>query len=194
MPAADQLLDSSTLTANEERNLRAVTDVLQFWNTQDIDGILAFYDDDITWTNVALEETYHGKDEVRAFLGRLFHAFPDLSFDVTYKFVAGDQIAERWAIRGTHLGAFMGVPPTKRRVEIPGMGMVVMRDGKFYRDYFFFDMASSMRQMGLLPPLAMTDTPIMRAALWLAVNRRVTGIAAGVAGLLTALLFGRRRS
>src|SRR3954452_187182 len=157
-------------TPEEERNLRAVTDVLQYWNTQDIEGILTFYDDDIKWTNVALEETYNGKDEVRAFLLRLFTGLPDLTFEVTHKFAAADEVAERWVLRGTHLGTFLGVPPTRRAVEIPGMGLVVMRDGKFYRDHFFFDMASSMRQLGLLPSLAATETPLVRAGLWLAVN------------------------
>lgn len=195
MQSASSPSQQFALTEHEEGNLRAVTDVLQYWNTQDIDGILSFYDDEIVWTNVALEEIYHGKAEVRAFLEKLFAAIPDLTFDVTYKFIAGDQIAERWMIRGTHLGTFMGVPPTKRYVELPGMGMVLMRDGKFYRDHFFFDMASSMRQMGLLPPLSASETPIMRAGLWIAVNRRIAGLAAGAAGLLAAaLLVGRRRS
>jgi steroid delta-isomerase-like uncharacterized protein len=183
-----------TLTATEERNLRAVTDVLQYWNTQDIDGLLEFYDDEITWTNVALEEVYRGKDDVRAFLEKLFAAFPDLTFEVTYKFARGDQVAERWVIRGTHLGGFMGVPPTKRWVEIPGMGMLIMRDGKFFNDYFFFDMASTMRQMALLPPLSASENPLLRAGLWLAVNRRVSALAAGVVGLVTAALLAGRRS
>ena len=54
--------DTAELTEVEQRNLKAVADVLEFWNTGDIDGIVEFYDDEIVWTNVALEEVYRGKE------------------------------------------------------------------------------------------------------------------------------------
>ncbi len=176
--------ENQALTATEERNLRSVTDVLQYWNTQDIEGMLAFYDDDITWRNVALEETYQGKDEVRAFLRMLFTAIPDLNFEVTHKFVRGDQVSERWMIRGTHLGPFMGIPATGKRLEIPGIGMVQMRDGKFVNDWYLLDAAAGLRQMGLLPPLSASETPIMKAALWAAVNRKIVGAGVGAVAVL----------
>src|SRR5207244_6284217 len=74
---------TAALSETEQRNLRSVTDVLQYWNRQDLEGVLAYYDDSITWLNIAMEETYRGKNEVRAFLRRLFGAFPDLNFEVT---------------------------------------------------------------------------------------------------------------
>ena len=118
------------LSDTEVRNLRSVSDVLQYWNRQDIEGVLAYYDESITWLNIAMEETYRGKPEVRVFLRKLFTAFPDLNFEVTYKIARGDNVAEQWFIRGTHLGTFMGIPPTRRPVEIPGMSMAELRDGK----------------------------------------------------------------
>lgn len=173
-------------TAEESRNLKAVADVLEFWNTHDVQGILRFYDDQITWYNVALEEVYRGRREVGAFIGRLLEGFPDLKFEVVEKFAHGTRISERWFIRGTHLGTFMGVPPTGRSVDIPGISMVEMRDGRFLSDRFLFEMGTVMRQMGLMPPLTVAQTRAGRAALWAAVNRtRVAAILAGVAaGLL----------
>ena len=47
---------TTALTDLEELNLSAVTDVLEFWNKQDIEGILTFYDDEIRWRNVAIEQ------------------------------------------------------------------------------------------------------------------------------------------
>ena len=190
MIANAQAAPQPSLTPTEERNLRAVTDVLQYWNTQDVEGILAYYDDEIRWTNVALEEVYNGKDEVRAFIHRLLVAFPDLNFEVTEKFARDDNISERWYIRGTHLGPFMGIPPTGKRVEIPGISMVRMRNGKFLSDWYLFDASGGLRQMGLLPPLSASETPIMRAALWAAVNRKIVGAAAGALALVA--LVGRK--
>ena len=178
---------TAALSETEQRNLRSVTDVLQYWNRQDLEGVLAYYDDSITWLNIAMEETYRGKNEVRAFLRRLFAAFPDLNFEVTYKIARGDNVAEQWYIRGTHLGTFMGIPPTGRPVEIPGMSMAELRDGRFVSDHFYFDALGVLRDMALMPPLSISETPVGRAALSLGVAGSKLG-----RGLINARP-GRRR-
>jgi steroid delta-isomerase-like uncharacterized protein len=161
---------TAELTEVEQRNLRAVADVLQFWNTGDIDGILTFYVDEIVWRNVALDETYRGKSEVRGFLTRLFSAIPDLQFTVDYKIARADNVSEQWTVAGTHLGPFMGIPPTGRPVEIRALSMVTMRAGKFLRDEFYWDTGAVMRQMGLLPTLAVSQGTLARGFLWAAVK------------------------
>ena len=161
---------SAALSAVEQRNLRSVTDVLQYWNRQDLEGVLAYYDDNITWLNIALEETYRGKNEVRAFLRKLFTAFPDLNFEVSYKIARGHNVAEQWVIRGTHRGTFMGIPGTGRRVVIPGMSMAELREGRFVSDHFYFDALGVLRDMALMPPLAVSETAPGRGGLWLAVG------------------------
>jgi len=121
-PAAAVTAD---LSETEQRNLRAVADVLPFRNRQDISGVLAFYDERITRRNVALEETYQGKAAVRAFLVQLFASFRDLNFEGTHKVGHGNNVAEQWTIRGTHSGTFLGVlagRAVRRQViiDVPG--------------------------------------------------------------------------
>jgi steroid delta-isomerase-like uncharacterized protein len=160
---------TQTLTEIELANLRAVSDVLPYWNRQDIQGVLAYYDESITWLNIAMEETYRGKAEVRVFLRKLFAAFPDLTFEVTYKIARGDNVAEQWFIRGTHLGPFVGIPATGRHVEIPGMSMAELRNAKFVSDHFYFDALGVLRDMALMPPLSVSETLAGRAALGMGV-------------------------
>lgn len=162
--------ETAELTETERRNLQAVVDVLEFWNTGDIEGIVAFYDDEIVWKNVGLEETYEGKAGVREFLTRLYSAIPDLQFTVHYKIARGDNVSEQWTVAGTHLGTFLGIPATGRHVEINAISMVTMRDGKFLRDEFYWDTGAVMRQMGLMPSLAATQGVIGRGFLWTAVK------------------------
>ena len=150
---------TAELTETEERNLRAVTDVLPYWNSGDIEGIVAHYDDEITWHNMALDEVYEGKAGVREFLTRIFTALPDLVFTVHHKIARGDNVSEQWTITGTHLGTFMGIPATGRPIEIKALSMVLLRDGKFLRDEFYWDTGAVMRQMGLMPSLAATQGP-----------------------------------
>jgi steroid delta-isomerase-like uncharacterized protein len=161
---------TSALTETEERNLRSVTDVLQYWNTHDIEGILDFYDDEIVWKNIGLEETYDGKQQVRDFLARLMIALPDLVFTVEQKIARGDNVAEKWRINATHLGTFLGIPPTGRPIEIRALSMVTLREGKFLRDEFYWDTRAVMQQMGLMPSLAATTGLVGRGFLWVAVK------------------------
>jgi steroid delta-isomerase-like uncharacterized protein len=173
---------TNELTEVEQRNLRSVADVLQFWNSGDIEGIVAFYDDEIVWTNVALEETYRGKAEVRQFLTRLFTAIPDLVFTVDFKIARGDNVSEQWTVKGTHLGTFMGIPATGRPVEIRALSMVTLREGKFLSDEFYWDTGAVMRQMGLMPSLAMSQGALARGFLWGAVKSLNVITAGGRAG------------
>ena len=161
---------TAELTEVEQRNLQAVSDVLKFWNSGDIEGIVAFYDDEIVWRNMGLDETYHGKQGVREFLTRLFTAIPDLQFTVDFKIARGDNISEQWTVSGTHRGSFMGIPATGRQVEIRALSMVTMRAGKFLRDEFYWDTGAVMRQMGLMPSLAVTQGVLGRGFLWVAVK------------------------
>jgi steroid delta-isomerase-like uncharacterized protein len=175
------------LSETELANLRSVSEVLQYWNRQDAEGVLAYYDDRITWLNVAMEETYRGKNEVRAFLRKLFAAFPDLNFEVTYRIARGDNVAEQWFIRGTHLGVFMGIPATGRRVEIPGMSMAELREAKFVSDHFYFDALGVLRDMALMPPLSVSETLLGRGALGAGV------VATRLARSLAGAIQSRRR-
>jgi hypothetical protein len=64
----------------------------------------------------------------------------------------------------------MSIPATGRKLEIRGVSMLTLRDGKFLRDDFYFDSAGMMRQTGLLPSLAATQGRPGRAVLGLVVR------------------------
>jgi steroid delta-isomerase-like uncharacterized protein len=185
---------TNEMTPTELRNLAAFDGVFPHWNNRDIPNMLNFYNDDIIWRNVAMQETYNGKAEVRAFLEHLFSALPDLELDVTLRTARGKYVAEEYYIRGTHLGEFFGIPPTGRRVEIPAMSMVEMRDGKLKEDHFYYDAATVMRQMGIFPPMSIAKTPLGRISLQLLVKRVRIAKGVAVAGVAAVILRGIRRS
>lgn len=183
------------LTAEEQRNLESVTDVLQYWNTQNIQGILSYYDPDIAWHHMAARETYHGHAGVEKFLTEFITAFPDITFTVIEKVPRGNQVAERWRIDGTHLGNYRGIPPTGRAIRIEGMGLVTMRDGKFLVDNFYYDAMTIAEQMRIIPPLSIGETLPGRVGLWAMVHSGKVAAGAGVlvAGVAAALVGRKRR-
>ena len=46
------------------------------------------------------------------------------------------------------------LPPTGRRIELRGMELVVVRDGKIVIDNLYYDNAAVMAQLGLVPEAA----------------------------------------
>jgi len=42
----------------------------------------------------------------------------------------GDEVAAPFTMRGTHLGAFFGVPSTWKKIEVQAMTSIVFRTGK----------------------------------------------------------------
>jgi predicted ester cyclase len=83
-------------------------------------------------------------------------AFPDLRFDETddpHLSVAGAKVAWRWRMRGTNTGPIEppGFAPTGRAIEIEGVDLWTMRDGRIARYRAFYDFNALAIQLGLAP-------------------------------------------
>jgi steroid delta-isomerase-like uncharacterized protein len=161
-----------TISTTEQRNLDTMAAVVPCWNRHDVAGILSHYDDGITWHDMAMGRTHRGKAEVGAVLAALFDAVPDLRLELTTRLPHGDSVAEEYTLTGTHLGTLFGVPATGRRLRIQAVSFVRMRNGRLAEDNFYIDVAGVLVQMGLLPPLTLTETRWGRAGLRIAVFLR----------------------
>jgi predicted ester cyclase len=52
---------------------------------------------------------------------------------------------------GTHRGDFLGIPPTGKSVNIWGVVIDVVRDGKFAESRIIMDTLGLMQQLGMIP-------------------------------------------
>jgi steroid delta-isomerase-like uncharacterized protein len=182
---------STPLQAHEQANLEAFSGVFPHWNARDIPAMLEYYEDDISWHNIATGEVFQGKAAVGGFLQELFTALPDFRLEVTLRLPRGEYVAEEYVIAGTHLGPMFGIPATGRPIRLRAMSMVRMRNGRLLEDHFYFDLTSALQQMGLFPGLDAARRPLGRAALALAVHRRRAALGAGLG--LAAVAAGLRR-
>jgi steroid delta-isomerase-like uncharacterized protein len=74
--------------------------------------------------------------------------FPDLSGRVEDSVVEGDKVAARVMWRGTHQGAFMGIPGTGATVEIQAVHIVEFADGRATQWWGTADIFGALIQMG----------------------------------------------
>jgi steroid delta-isomerase-like uncharacterized protein len=74
-------------------------------------------------------------------------AFPDFSVTVEDVLVSGDRVATRVLARGTHLGEFLGVPPTGRIVEFRAFDFHRLSNGKITQSWHLEDLISVLQQL-----------------------------------------------
>jgi steroid delta-isomerase-like uncharacterized protein len=99
-----------------------------------------------------------GRDEMIAFFAELFDAFPDWRFDVLEIITQDDRAAVNWRARATFAGPgrFMGFEPTGARIDVTGVDLVRVRDGRIAAIDAYLDGADLARQLGALPPQGST--------------------------------------
>jgi steroid delta-isomerase-like uncharacterized protein len=82
----------------------------------------------------------------------IYHgAFPDANITIEDQIAEGDKVATRWTGRGTHQGEFMGVDPTDNRVELSGMTINRISEGKIAETWTNYDALGMMQQIGAIP-------------------------------------------
>jgi len=89
-----------------------------------------------------------GPEEFLVFWTRFRNAFPDTEVVMHDAVQAGDKVAGRWTATGTHRGDQLGFAPTNRRIEIRGMSMAIVRDGKVVEAWNLYDVMTMMQQLG----------------------------------------------
>ena len=74
-------------------------------------------------------------------------AFPDLKMTVILMAAEGDLVTVIWVLRGTHTGAgYDGLPPTGVKLELRGITVWRIVDGKIREEWTSFDQLQAARQ------------------------------------------------
>ena len=75
-------------------------------------------------------------------------AFPDIQITIEEMIVQDSRIAFRSTMRGTHLGEFLGIPPTGRLVIVGLVDIIHIEDGKFVEQWGGPDLWDLLKQLG----------------------------------------------
>ena len=100
-----------------------------------------------------LNRDLRAPDEVRSFFNQTFTAMPDMRFEVLDLVAARNQAAVRWRATGTFCGGpFEGIEPTGSRIELEGIDLLTVEDGKIQHNDAYYDSGQFARAVGILPP------------------------------------------
>jgi steroid delta-isomerase-like uncharacterized protein len=134
-------------------NIELVQALHHIWNTGDIDLIDGVYAPDFLahWPASSEVPERRGIEGIRFGVGRTRTAFPDWYERVLDVFGAGDRVASRYVSTGTHKGAFWGIEPTGRRIEIQEMSIFRIAGGRIVEQWCMFDDLARLQQLGVGP-------------------------------------------
>ena len=102
-------------------------------------------------TMISSPENIVGIDNFKAFYQNFITGFSDIQFTVVDIFGEGDNIIKHWNFKGKHTGDFFGIPATGKSVDIEGVTLAKMKDGKIAQEQDFMDNMLFMQQLGLAP-------------------------------------------
>ena len=130
-----------------------VEDLLDAWNTHDIERIKMFYAPEYEGVDVSQAEPQRGLQGISQAVERYLQAFPDLHFVGEDIIVQGNRAVLVWIAYGTHEGKLMHIPPTGRKIMVRGVSLLTVENGKTTRGLYIWDVAGLLRTIGLLPEL-----------------------------------------
>lgn len=138
-------------------NRKILDRYVELYNAGDLDGVMDLYADDAV--QGMPDGTFEGRSAIRERLAMELEACPDVTHTVNSFIEQGDTFADEWTFAGTQSGPFRlpdgsELPPTGRRVEVNGMEVVKVRDGKIVVNTLYYDLLAVMTQFGVVPELA----------------------------------------
>jgi carboxymethylenebutenolidase len=159
MSKQEQTDANTKLTPAQEALRKLWEDHVRYeFSTRSTDDTLATMVDDAYVNHIPVLTGGSGRDELREFYSKRF--IPQMPTDTEMtpvsRTIGEDQIVDEMVFKFTHTipmdWMLPGISPTGKRVEVPLVAIVRVRDGKLAHEHIYWDQASVLVQIGLLDP------------------------------------------
>jgi steroid delta-isomerase-like uncharacterized protein len=131
-----------------------ITEYTQAWSNHDAAGVTTHMADDVSYTDVALGQTFTGREGVQGFIdGMADHLSTDYTFSLGWAVETADAYSFEWSLAGTHdlANPELGMPVTGKSFEIKGISIGRKEDGLVKENHDYWNLAGFLMQVGLMP-------------------------------------------
>ncbi|HUG34088.1 MAG TPA: ester cyclase [Anaerolineales bacterium] len=139
-----------------DENKEIVRRYQEAYNTADYDAL-----DDIVAANVLtpnmISSVPPGLEGAKLVHQRTLIGMPDYHTTIEDLIAEGDKVVARVTMTGTHTGDFYGIPPTGRRVDLTGIFIVRIANGKIMEHWGEEDGVKVLRQLGFKIKLELVE-------------------------------------
>jgi steroid delta-isomerase-like uncharacterized protein len=137
----------SSQSETAEANAALVRESVEALNAGDTARLLAVVAPDVVIHHAEMPEPLHGRETWQQGFELMKRAFPDLHADVDDIVAAGDKVALRLRLSGTHQGDFQGMRASGRTIAYVSHEFYRVADGLIVEEWICSDMASLFRQL-----------------------------------------------
>ncbi|HYP62069.1 MAG TPA: ester cyclase [Thermomicrobiales bacterium] len=92
-----------------------------------------------------------GREGDKQLIGSMHASFPDLHFELRDQIAEGDRVLHVLIGRGTHRAEFMNIPATGKSIEVTGMNINRIANGKIAESWGVIDLLGLLQQLGVVP-------------------------------------------
>ncbi len=117
------------------------------WSAHDADKVVSFYTDDVVYEDVTFGMVARGSADLRKMVSGFFASVPDMKLEGVSCSADRKGGSVEWIFSGTDTGLYK----TGKKFSVRGASRFEMRGGKFSSNKDFYDSATIMRQVGVLP-------------------------------------------
>ena len=118
------------------------------FDRQDAAALAADYTADCTVESPS-GGTHHGPAAAEHVLAHVFEAL-DVTLRRESVIIDGASVAEVVSIEGKDVGNFLGLPPTGKSFQVPGVFLYELKDGRIAHERRIYDFTAMLIQTGLL--------------------------------------------
>ena len=141
---------------SEQENIKAAQAWIDAWNSGDLSKADLYEADNFQAENPGTGPLNSAQS--RAYIQNFLTAFPGSKIEVVHTIVQGDYVVTNWKTTGTNNGPLQtpsggSIPPTGKMATTMGSTTSLVKNGKVVHAWGYFDMATLLGQLGLLPPM-----------------------------------------
>lgn len=136
--------------SSKDKSTDLVQNNFAAWNAHDADRVASLYTDDVIYEDVTFGLMARGHAEMQKMAADFFASVPDLKLEVVSNTSMGNRGSVEWIFSGTDVALYK----TGKKFSVRGASVYELRGGKFSGNRDYYDSASIMRQVGVLPKTA----------------------------------------
>lgn len=91
-----------------------------------------------------------GIEGFKSYYQNFLTGFSEIQFTIKKIFGQEENLVKHWHFKGRHTGDFFGLPATGKSVDIEGVTIIKMKNGKIYKEQDFMDTLIFQQQLGLI--------------------------------------------
>lgn len=134
-----------------EQNKQVMQRFVEFINTASTQLAEELVSSEAVFHVPGRSEPVRGPEGYLEIIGMMRSGFPDIQWSLEEMIAENEKVAARFIMRGTHQGAFFGVPPSGKKIEVQAMNIYRLKDGKFVEERGQPDLLSLLQQIGAVP-------------------------------------------